>query len=92
VPEHGGQHPHEIIERTSTEHSSGAHAVDRRERVLEVVAVVILAVATLATPWSGYQATRWAGVQARSYLNASGLRIQADELYTEAGQNKSFDS
>lgn len=66
MPEHGGPHPHEIIERTAAEHSARGHALDRRERVLELIAVVILAVATLATAWSGYQATRWSGVTAEA--------------------------
>jgi hypothetical protein len=92
MPEHAGPHPHHIIESAEGDHHAPTQVVDRRERILELVATAILAVATVATAWSGYQATRWAGVQARSYLNASGLRIQADELYTEAGQNKAFDS
>jgi hypothetical protein len=92
MPEHAGPHPHHIIEAAEGEHHAPAHPIDRTERILELVATVILAVATVATAWSGYQATRWSGVQSRSYTNASGLRIQADELYTQAGQDKAFDS
>ena len=92
MPEHGGPHPHDIIERTAAEHSASGHAPDRRERVLELIAVVILAVATLATAWSGYQATRWSGVQSRDYMSASGLRVESTKAYTRAGQNLLFDS
>jgi hypothetical protein len=64
----------------------------RQERVLELVATIILALATLGTAWSGYQATRWSGVQAASYVTASGLRVESTKASTAAGQNKLYDS
>ena len=45
----------------------------REERLLELVATVILALATLGTAWSGYQATRWSGVQAADYVTGLGV-------------------
>ena len=45
-----------------------ATAVDdasRGSRRVELVATVLLAVATVATAWSGYQSTSWNGEQAR---------------------------
>jgi hypothetical protein len=72
---------------------SGAEpGLDRREHLLEVIAVAILATATVVTAWSGYQATSWNGVQSRDYVSASGLRVQSSEAYTRAGQNVLFDS
>jgi hypothetical protein len=50
---------------------------------LEARATVLLAVATVATAWSGYQATRWNGEQAKAGARASALRIgstKADAL------------
>jgi len=64
----------------------------RMERVFEGAATVILAVATLGVAWSGYQATRWNGVQAADYVTASGLRIRSTEAETAAGQDRLFDS
>jgi hypothetical protein len=64
----------------------------REERVLELVATVILALATLGTAWSGYQATRWSGVQAADYVTASGSRVEATKASTTAGQDRLFDS
>ncbi len=64
----------------------------RQERELELVATIILALATLGTAWSGYQATRWSGVQAASYVTASGLRVESTKASTAAGQNKLYDS
>ncbi len=45
-----------------------------RNRV-ELVATVLLAVATVATAWSGYQSTRWNGEQAKAAARANALRI-----------------
>ena len=64
----------------------------REERLLELVATIILAMATLGTAWSGYQATRWSGVQASDYVTASGSRVEATKASTMAGQDRLFDS
>ena len=44
---------------------------------LEIFATVLLAAATVATAWCGYQATRWNGEQAKSAGRTSALRIDA---------------
>lgn len=44
---------------------------------LEVAATVLLAAATVATAWSGYQASRWNGEQAKAFSRASALRIES---------------
>jgi hypothetical protein len=62
------------------------------ERLLELVATIILAAATVGTAWSGYQATRWSGVQAGDYVTASGLRVESAKAATTAGQDRLFDS
>ena len=51
-------------------------AAHRRDRV-ELVATVLLAVATVATAWSGYQSTRWNGEQAKAGGRANALRIES---------------
>ena len=48
----------------------------RRDRV-ELVATVLLAIATVATAWSGYQSTRWNGEQAKAAGRANALRIES---------------
>ncbi len=52
--------------------AAGGH----RDRV-EVIATVLLAVATVATAWSGYQSTRWNGEQAKAGGRATALRIES---------------
>ncbi len=48
-----------------------------RDEVLEVLATVLLAVAAVATAWSGYQATRWNGEQAKASATTNKIRIEA---------------
>jgi hypothetical protein len=43
----------------------------------ELAATVVLALATVATAWSGYQSTRWNGEQAKAAARASALRIES---------------
>ena len=58
----------------------------RREGRFELVATVLLAVAALATAWSGYQASLWDGIQSSDYSQASALRVEANRRFTEANQ------
>jgi hypothetical protein len=44
---------------------------------LEVLATMLLAVAAVATAWSGYQATRWNGEQAKASSTTNAIRIEA---------------
>jgi len=64
----------------------------REERRFELIATIILAVATLATAWSGYQSVRWNGVQAQDYLRASTARVESTKSSTKAGQLSLYDS
>jgi hypothetical protein len=58
----------------------------RAERRLELAAVLLLALTTLATAWCGYQAARWSGEQSENFARASATRIKADQASTRAGQ------
>jgi hypothetical protein len=51
-------------------------AVERPSR-LELIATILLAAATVATAWSGYQASRWNGEQAKAFSRASALRVES---------------
>lgn len=59
---------------------------DRWEPLAEVIVTIVLAFATLATAWSGYQAARWGGVQSTSYSQAGALRTESTRSSTQAGQ------
>jgi hypothetical protein len=62
-------------ERTEPERREDVrrHASDR----LDVVAAVILALATILTTWSAYQSTRWSGIQSDLDSEASAMRLVA---------------
>jgi hypothetical protein len=51
-------------------------AAGPRDRV-ELLATLLLAVATVATAWSGYQSTRWNGEQAKAGGRSNALRIES---------------
>jgi hypothetical protein len=64
---------------------------DRWEPLAEVIVTVVLAFATLAAAWSGYQAARWGGEQSTSYSQAGGLRTESTRASTQAGQQVQID-
>jgi len=76
--------PHEIAE--PPEESPGKPA--RAERMLEIAAVLLLSLTTLATAWSGYQAARWSGEQSQSYARASATRTRSQIAETRGGQER----
>jgi len=55
-------------------------------RRVELVATVLLALATVVTAWSAFQSTKWSGVQANSYAAAGAARAESTRASTEAGQ------
>jgi hypothetical protein len=58
----------------------------RAREWFEVVTVAILALAALATAWSGYQASLWDGIQASNYSQAAGARTNGAQQRTAANQ------
>ena len=74
-----------------TSSSEPGEAVTRRERVLEIVAALLLSLATLGIAWSGYQAAKWSGIQARRYTQASTARSLANRAATLAAQDRTQD-
>ena len=49
----------------------------RRGTWVEVVSAVLLSVAALAIAWSGYQASRWTGEQAKAFSRANAARVES---------------
>jgi hypothetical protein len=60
--------------------------VSRSEKRFEIFATAVLAIAALATAWSGYQASLWDGIQSSNYTQASAARTNAAQRHTEANQ------
>jgi len=60
-------------------------------RHLELTATILLALATVMTAWSAFQANKWNAVQTRSYSVASAHRVESGKASTLAGQQQIID-
>src|SRR3954451_13537512 len=65
--------------------TSGDRAVTRdraevRKEALELVAVIVLAVTTILTAWSAFEASKWSGAMSIAFSEASGARIESARL------------
>jgi hypothetical protein len=57
-----------------------------RDHLLEIIAVVLLSLTTIISAWCAYQATRWSGVQAIAFSQASAERIESVRFSNQANQ------
>jgi hypothetical protein len=81
-----------VDEQSDAPHPAPTHpAVSTREKVFEVVATVLLGLTALVTAWSGYQASLWDGIQSSDYSQASALRVESAQGFTEANQYRLAD-
>jgi hypothetical protein len=62
-----------------------------RERRLEIVAAVLLSLATVATAWAAYQARQWTGEQAHGYSRATAARIAVNRTAAIANRQLQID-
>jgi hypothetical protein len=58
---------------------------------LEIAAAVLLALATIASAWSAYQAARWGGFEAKQFAAATAHRIESTKASDLADQETSVD-
>jgi hypothetical protein len=71
------------VSRGSAEKNSG---------LLEVMAVVFLAVATVGSTWCAYQASQWNGEESRLARESSDERIEASRLFSLGTQKVAYDT
>jgi hypothetical protein len=76
--------PHEFSE-------SHEGSTSRNERLMELAATLLLALATLGIAWSGYQGARWNGEAAEEYSAANGARSRANRAETNGDQDRTQD-
>ena len=69
---------------------SDEEAVSRDKRV-ELIAAILLSIATLLTAWAAYQATRWSGEQSEDYTSASALRTESVRAANVANRQVEID-
>ncbi len=68
----------------------GSGGEDGSDRI-ELVAIVLLAVAAVLTAWATFESTKWGGVQADGYSRGGALRTESTRFSTEAGQQVLID-
>ena len=61
------------------------------ERRLELAATVLLALATVGTAWSAYQAREWTGEQSQGYSHATAARIAVNREAAVANRQVQID-
>jgi len=71
--------------------SESARETVRRDRRVELIAAIMLSIATVVTAWSAYQATRWSGDQAENYTQASATRTESVRASTTANRQVLID-
>jgi hypothetical protein len=57
----------------------------------ELVATVVLAIAAIATAWSGFQSAKWSGEQAIAFSEAGAARTESARASATAGQLTQID-
>jgi hypothetical protein len=84
--------PEESTDQPATEQpASTPLSHEARERRVEMVAAILLSIATVITAWSAYQATRWSGEQAQHYVTASANRTESVRASTTVNRQVLID-
>lgn len=60
-------------------------------RTVDILAVIILSIATVSSAWCAYQSTRWSGVQADNYGKASAARTESTRMSNRANSETIVD-
>jgi hypothetical protein len=77
---------------SKTSKNAAAESKTARDRTIEIIAVLMLGVATVGSAWCGYQATRWNGEQARLTHVSTDSRVEASRLFSLATQTVAYDT
>jgi hypothetical protein len=65
---------------------------ERRQRVLDTMTAVILAVAAVATAWATFQASQWSGAQSDAVAASSTARTESIRYASAAEQTEQLDT
>ncbi len=60
--------------------------------VLEMLAVVVLGVASVTTAWCGFQVSRWNGIESEDSRDAGITRTEAAQLFSLGTQKLTYDA
>lgn len=62
------------------------------ERRVELVATVLMSIAVVCTAYCAWQATRWGGVQAVAFAEASTARVESSKALSSGTQQMAYDA
>jgi hypothetical protein len=82
----------ELAHKLTEKDEDDARRKNRWEEVVEVIEVLVLSLAAIATAWSGFQASQWDDRQGLSYGQATTARFAASAASTLGGQQLAADS
>jgi len=80
------------VARKLTEKEDAERRKHRWEEVVEIIEVLVLALAAIATAWSGFQASEWDDRRGVLYGEATAQRFAASAASTLGGQQLAADS
>jgi hypothetical protein len=63
----------------------------RRERIVEIVTVLVLSITAVLTAWCGFQASKWGGEMSVAFSQASAARIEAAAASDRAQSTTQYD-
>jgi hypothetical protein len=81
----GEAHVHLHTPEELTEPSESVRSPDR---VLEVLAILLLSLSAVGTAWSGYQAARWSGEEAHDFAESDAAHARSTRALTRASQDR----
>lgn len=67
-------------------------APPRADRIIELVAVILLGITTVGTAWCGFQASQWSGASTNLARQASDQQVEGARLFGLATQQIAYDS
>ena len=77
---------------TQTVTSEGSRRIGKNRTALEMLAVLLLGVGSVATAWCGIQASRWNGEEARESRDGGITRIDASQAFSLGTQKFAYDA
>jgi hypothetical protein len=80
-----------MTEKTEERAPEATLRMERRRHSTEFTATILLALSSVVTSWSGYQASLWSGTQSTYYNQANALRVESARESTQAGQQVGLD-
>ena len=75
-----------------SDQAAARYALPAADRLIEVVAVLLLGITTIGTAWCGYQSAQWSGRSGELVRVASEQNIEGARLFGLATQRVSYDS